>query len=205
MDTFLKLNRQKLKPAFIRISLIFFGAVLIPLTITYMAGTVPNGQFLLSILIVACVGFPIFIMLLGYLIWQLNHKVRQKVFTTTPFDQVDKIGFYRTHIGDTSKFSFTDEIKEGKLNGFTLKMDLSKEKGRRFIEFDIPVEWKKLDRIEFSRLTEKLKQYNAEFRIGSIVKQYDTRQHTLQTISDLKQDLDRLTAILQQAGFEAKS
>lgn len=170
-----------------------------------MTGTVPNGQFLLSLLIVTCVGFPVFIMLLGYLIWQLNHKVKQKVFTRTPFDQVDKIGFYRTHIGDTSKFSFTDEIKEGKFNGFTLKMDLSKEKGRRFIEFDIPVEWKKLDRIEFSRLTKKLKQYNAEFRIGSIVKLYDTRQHTLQTISELKADLERFTVLLRQEGFETKS
>lgn len=203
MDTFLKLNRHKVKSAFVRISLIFLGAVLIPLSITYMTGTVPNGQFLLSILIIVCVGFPVFILLLGYLIWQFNHKARQKVFTMTPFDQVDKIGFYRTHIGDTSKFSFTDEIKEGKLNGFTLIMDMSKEKGRRFIEFDIPVEWKKLDRIEFSRLTEKLKQHNAEFRIGSIVKQYDTRQHTLQTISNLKKDLERFTELLRQEGFEA--
>ena len=114
-------------------------------------------------------------MFLGYLIWLLNHRARQNAFSKIPFDQVENIGFYKSYIWDTSKWSFTEEIKEGKLNGFTLRMDMSKEKGRHFLEFNIPVEWKKLDKIEFNRLTEKFKQHNAEFRIGSIAEQYDTR------------------------------
>jgi hypothetical protein len=144
-------------------------------------------------------------MFLGYLTWQLNHKARQKTFAKTPFNQVDNIGFYKAYIGDTSKWSFTEEIKEGKLNGFTLRMDMSKEKGRHFLEFDIPVEWKKLDKSEFKRLTANFKQHNAEFRIGSIIKQYDTRQHSFQTVSDLKQNLEIFTLLLRHEGFEAKS
>lgn len=205
MDTFLKLNRQKLKPALVRTSLIFLGAVIIPLSITYMTGTLPNAQFLLYVLIVACIGFPLLIIFLGYLIWQFNHKARQKAFSKTPFNQVDKIGFSRTYIGDSSKWSLTDEIKEGNINGFTLRMDISKEKGGRFIEFDIPVEWKKLDNGELNRLTEEFKHYNAELRIGSIAKQYDTRRQTLQTVSDLKQDLELFIALLRQEGFEPQS
>jgi len=175
------------------------------MSVAYMTGNVPNGQLLLYVLIVACIGIPVLIMLLGYLIWQVNHKGRLKAFAKTPFDQVDKIGFFKTHTGDTSKWSFTDEIKEGNINGFTLRMDMSKEKGQRFIEFDIPVEWKKLDNGEFNRLTEEFKHYNAEFRIGSIAKHYDTRQQTIQTISDLKRDLELFTALLIKEGFEAKS
>lgn len=102
---------------------------------------------------------------------------------------------------NSSKWAFTEEIKEGKLNGFTLTMDLSQEKGHHFIEFNIPVEWKRLDKHEYNRLTEKFKQHTAEFRIGSLVKQYDTRQQGLQTVSGLKQDLELFTALLRQEGF----
>ncbi len=206
MDTFLELNRQKLKPAFFRISLILIGLVLLIFLISFLAtGNLPDGQLLLSIILATGIVFPVFIMLLGYLTWLLNHKARQHVFSKIPFDQIENIGFYKSYIGDTSKWSFTDVIKEGKLNGFTLRMDLSKEKGRHFIEFDIPVEWKKLDKSEFNRLIEKFKQHSAEFRIESITKQYDTRQRTIPTVSDLNQDLELFTALLRQEGFEAKS
>ncbi|RPD43430.1 hypothetical protein [Paracnuella aquatica] len=206
MDTFLKLNRQKLKPAFFRTSLVTSGLVLLIFLIAFLvAGNLPSGKLLLSILLFTGIGFPLFTMFLGYLTGLLNHKARQNAFSKTPFDQISNIGFYKAYIGENSKWSFTDEIKEGKLNGFTLRMDMCKEKGRHFIEFEIPVEWKKLDKSEFNRLTERFKQHNAEFRIGSIVKQYDTRQHTLQTVSDLKQDLELFTALLHQEGFKAKS
>lgn len=205
MNKFLELNRQKLKPVFVRISFIYLGLVSIFLLVAYLTGNLPNGQLLLSIILATGIGFPLFIMLLGYLSWLLNHKPRQNVFSKPPFDQIGNIGFYKAYIGDTSKWTFTDEIKEGKLNGFTLKMDLSKEKGRHFMEFDVPVEWKKLDKSEFNRLTEKFKQYNAEFRIGSLVKQYDTREQALQTASDLKDDLELFTTLLRQEGFKPKS
>lgn len=206
MNTFLELNRQKLKPLFFRISLVLLGLVLLIFLIAFWAtGNLPNGQLLLSIILATGIGFPLFIMLLGYLTWLLNHKARQNAFSKTPFDQIENIGFYKAYIGNASKWLFTDEMKEGKLNGFAFRMDLAKEKGRHFIEFDIPVEWKKLDKSEFKRLTEKFKQHNAEFRIGSIVKRYDTRQEALQTVSNLKQDLELFTTLLRQEGFEAKS
>ena len=205
MDTFLELNRQKLKPAIVRISLILLGLVSIFLVIVYLTGNLQDGQLLLYIILASGIVLPLFIMLLGYLTWLFNHKARQNAFSKTPFDQIVNIGFYNAYIGDTSKWSFTEEIKEGKLNGFTLRMDMSKKKGRHFLEFDIPVEWKKLDKSEFKRLTANFKQHNAEFRIGSIVKQYDTGQHSFQTVTDLKQDSELFTTLLRHEGFEAKS
>lgn len=205
MDTFLRLNRQKLKPAFIRISLVSLGLISIFLVFAYLTGNLPEGQLLLSIILTTGVGFPLFIMLLGYLTWLLNHKARQNTFSKTPFNQIENIGFYKAYVGDMSKWSFTDEIKEGTVNGFNLRMDISKEKGHRFIEFDTPVHWKKLDNAEYNRLSEQLKQFNAELRIGSIAKQYDTRKQTLQTASDLKKDLELFTALLRQEGIKAKS
>lgn len=205
MDTFLQLNKEKLRPVFIRISLVFLGVVSIVLAIAYLTGNLPNGQLLLSIILATGIGFPLFIMFLGYIVWQLNRNSRQKAFSKVPFDQIENIGFYKAYLDDNSKWALTEEIKEGKLNGFILRMDLSKEKGYHFIEFNIPVEWKKLEKSEYSRLTEKFKQHNAEFRIGSLVKQYDTRQKSSQTVSDLRQDLERFTTLLRQEGFEAKT
>lgn len=205
MDTFLELNRKKLKPAFFRISLILLGAVSVFLLIAYVTESLPNGQILILIILAAGVVFPLFIMLLGYLTWLLNHKARQKTFSKNPFNQIENIGFNKSYIGDTSQWSCTEEIKEGNLNGFILRMDLSKENGSRFIEFDIPLEWKKLNKSEYNRLTEKFKEHNAELRNGSIAKQYDTRQQILQTVSDLRQDLELFTALLRQEGFKAKS
>jgi len=69
-------------------------------------------------------------MLIDYIVWLLNHKARQKAFSKIPFNEIEKIGFYKSYIDDSSKWSFTDEIKEGKFNGFTLRMDVFKEKVR---------------------------------------------------------------------------
>lgn len=206
MNKFLQLNRQKLKPAFVRISLIPTGIVFILFfTVFLMTGNFPSVQLLLGMLLLTCFGFPAFLMLLGYLGWLLNHEARQSAFSKKPFNQIENIGFYKTYKGDISKWTFTDELKEGNVNGFTIRMDLSKEYGSRMIEFDIPVEWKKLDKSEFNRLSEKFKEHNAELRIGSVVKHYDTRKIMPQTVSDLKLDLELFTEILRQEGFKAKA
>ena len=153
MDTFLKFNREKLKSIFIRLSLICLGFVFIVLTIAHLTGNFPSGQLFIKILLVAGVGFPFFIMLLGYLTWLLSHNARQKAFSKIPFNQIATIGFYDAYLDEKSKWSFTDEIRKGQLGGFTLTMDISKEKAHT-LEFDIPTEWKRLDKNEYKRLTE---------------------------------------------------
>ncbi|WP_153799506.1 hypothetical protein [Foetidibacter luteolus] len=170
-----------------------------------MTGNLPNGQLLFYIILTTGVGFPLFLMLLGYVVWLLKRKTRQKAFSKFPFNDIEHIGFHKAYLDKNSKWALTEEIKEGKLNNFTLRMDLSKEKGFHFIEFDIPVEWKKLEKNEYSHLTEKFKQHNAEFRLGSVVKQYDTRQQVSQTVSDLKRDLELFTTLLRQEGFKEQT
>lgn len=87
------------------------------------------------------------------------------------------------------------------MNGFTLIMNISSEKNH-VIEVEIPTEWKKLDKNEYNRLSEKFKQHDVEFRVGSLVKQYDTKRTALHTGSDLKKDLELFTDLLRQEGFE---
>jgi hypothetical protein len=181
------------------------GVVSIVLAIAYSIGNLPNGQLLLVIILMTGIGFPIFIMCLMYVVWLFNHKARQRLFSKTPFNRIENIGFYKAYLHKCSKWALIEETKEGHLNGFTLRMNLSKEKGYYFIEFDIPLEWKKLEKSLYNSLTKKLKYHNAEFRIESIVKHYDTRQQILQTVSHLEQDLEYFTKILKQEGFEPKT
>ena len=204
MDTFLQLNRDKLRSTFTRLSLVLLGVVSIVLTVAYLTGNLPNGLLPFFIILATGVGFPLFIMLLGYMVWLLNRYARQKAFSKVPYNQIEDIGFYKAYLGDSSKWSFIDEIKKGKLNGFTLTMDISKEKSHT-LEFEIPTEWKKLDKNEDNRLTEKFKQQNVEFRIGSLVKQYNLKLPVSGTVYDLKQDLELITTLLRQEGFEPKA
>lgn len=204
MDTFLELNRHKLKRAFFLASLVSLGPVALFVLPAYFFGNLQTGQLLTSIILGIGIG-SLFLILLTYLTWLVNRRARHKVFAKAPFYDIENIGFYKSYIGSNSKWSLTEEIREGKLNGFTLRMDFSKERGRHFIEFNIPVEWKKLDKIEFNRLTQKLKQHNIELRIGSLVKLYDTKQQMLPTVSELKHDLELFTTLLQQEGFKPKS
>ncbi len=191
-----------MKSIFTRLSLTCFGFVFVILAIGYMTGNFPRGQLLISILLVTGIGFPIFFILLGYLGWTLSHKRRQQVFAKSPFNEVERIGFYKSFIDDT-KWAFKEEVKEGKVNGFNLCMDIAKER-RNAIEFDTSTEWKKLDKTEYRRLTEKFKPYNVEFKMGGLTKYYDTEHSTLKTVSDLNDDLKLFTTMLRQEGFEPK-
>lgn len=205
MNTFFKLNRYKLKPLIIRLSFIFLGAVLIALSIAHMAGVLPNSKLLLYVFIIASIVCPAFILFLGFLIWTLINNTRQKLFNKTPFNNIENIGFQKAKIGNDAKFSFIEEIWKGEVNRYTIFMDISKEKGGKFIEFEIPLEWKKLNQREFDLMTEKLKAHKSEFKIESIVKYYDTRKCDILTLSQLKEDLQILTTLLKNEGFFPRS
>lgn len=185
MKKFLQLNKNKIPATFIRLSLVWLGGVCIVLIIAYLTGNLPQAPLHFLVILGAGPGLPLFIMSIGYVAWLLNHNARQKAFSQIPFNQIEGIGFCNTYLHDSSKWSFTEEIKRGELNGFTLTMNISKEKSHT-LEFDIPTKWKQPDKNGFSRLTEKFKPYNIEFRMGSLVKQYNITQPIFQTAHDFK-------------------
>ena len=203
MDTFLALNRKKLRFAFFACSLIFLGLAGIVLTIAYFTGNSPNAKLLFAIVAGAGIVFPLFIILLAYMGWHLKRLARKRAFSKSPFDQLESIGFYKSYLNLKTKWFFTEEIKEGKINGFTLTADINRETNR-IIEIEVPVEWQQLNKEEYKRLSEKFKQFNIEFRIGSLVKIYDTKRLTFHTIQELEGDLKHFTQTLRQEKFEPK-
>jgi len=201
MHKFLELNRAKLKFAFTRTSLIFLTVVSIFLGIGYLTGNLPDAVLLFTILFTAGIIFPLFIILITYFTWLHKSSVRRKLFSKTPFDQTKNIGFYKSYLNLNTKWFFTEEVKEGKLNDFLLVVDVCRDKNH-VIEVTAATEWKKLDKSEYTRLHEKFRQYGIELRIGCLVKRYNTKRLTVHTVSDLESDLLQFTSLLKQEGFE---
>lgn len=201
MNTFLTLNRYKVKFGFIITALTCLSLVSTFLIVAYCTGNFPGWRLLFAIVVVAGIVFPLFIILLAYLGWQYNHNTRRKVFSQLPFDQLESIGFYKSYYNLNTRWFFTEEIKEGKINGFTLAVDINRER-RHIIDVTIETAWKHLDKAEYKRLEEKFKEYNIEFLIGALVKHYDARQPGFISIHELKNDLQYFTLLLQQEGFE---
>ena len=129
-------------------------------------------------------------------------KARQKAFSRKPFGQIHEIGFCKIFIGETSRWAFTEEILEGNVNGFIVRANLSEEKPNHTLEFTIPLAWKKIDEQEFKQISQKFQLQQAEFGIGRINKYYNSKSHSLQYVTDLKNDLDSFTTMLRDEGFQ---
>lgn len=134
MDSFLELNRTKLKFAFFATSLSLLTLACIFLAIGYSTNHSPSTELEYIILIFAGVVFPVFLLFLAYLGWLYKHSVKRKQFSKTPFDQLENIGFYKSYINAENKWLFTEEVREAKFNGFTVLCDVSKQNSR-VIEF----------------------------------------------------------------------
>ena len=119
MDTFISLNKSKLKFAFSATSLILLGLVSVILIIAYFSNGQPGIELLMTILLTAGVGFPIFIVLIAYLTWLYRRSLRRKLFAKAPFNQLENIGFSKSYLNIDTKWHFTEEIKEKIINSVT--------------------------------------------------------------------------------------
>jgi len=203
VKTFLELNKEKFKSIYIRIALAFTIVASLSLAIGYLSVGLPDLKTLLFTLLATTIGFPIIIMFLGYLVWLINRKARNRAYFKSPFNQLERIGFYNIAFNVKSKWSFTDEIKQSQLNGFNMTMNLSKEKGNT-IECEILTEWKQLDKIEFTRIQEKFSLHNIIFIVGGFVKLFDLNKIDHTSVFDLQKELELYVELLSQEGFVPK-
>lgn len=203
MDGFLKLNRHKLKFAFVSTSLIFLSIAIIFLVIGYFNNQLPNTILLITILLVAGIGLPIFIMALAYLEWLFKRKVRNRAFSKPPFDQLENIGFSKSFINEKIKWFFTEETKEGSINNFKIKCDITRENSKK-IQFKAFVEHKQIDKNEFKRLEHYLKKHEITFDFGGFTKTHDIRRPEIVSAKQLESDLFEFIELLKKEGFEPR-
>ena len=201
MDTFYKLNREKIRFAFITTSLSIMGFVFLVLTIAFFAKSLPDKKLLIAIFITAGVVLPVFIILLLYIKWLLRQNAREKVFSLEPFNQLENIGFVNTFLNIENKWHFTEIGKCLSIQGYILKADISEECNKT-LELEIPVEWKKLDTPSFDNLSEKFSKHNISFGVECLKKSYKINRQTFLSINELKLDLEKCISLIKDEGFE---
>lgn len=103
MDSFLQLNKHKLKFAFTLVAFIFLITILALLALIYFNGGKIEFDLLVVLLLVGVIGFPIYIVVLAYFGWSSLRKKRMRAFGTPPFDKLETIGFTKSLFRENTK------------------------------------------------------------------------------------------------------
>lgn len=201
MNEFLKLNKHKLPFAFISTSLAFLAIALVFLAIAYFNNQFPDLSLLIIILLVAGIGFPVFIIMVAYLEWLSKRRLRIKAFSVKPFDQLDKIGFTKSFINEKNKLYFTEETKEGIFNDFRIICDVTR-KNPKTIQFKALIKHKQIEEDDLKKLENQLKTQNIVFDFDGIIKMYNLKRLTIHSIIQLESDLVKFTELLKKQNFE---
>ncbi len=193
MDSFLDNNRQKMKYAFKATSLIFLIIVLIVLILGSINNQLPDFWLFLTVILIAGLFFPVFIIGLAYLNWYNTTKIRKRIYGMNPFDGLENIGFTKSYLNKETKWFFTEEIKEREINDF--RIICNAEPG--IIEFTALTEPLKLDKNEYKNLKVRLKEYGLSLNFEGIAKQYRVKRLKIDSIDELKKDLEQFVNFLK--------
>jgi len=204
MKGFLELNRNKIGFAFISTSLVFLTLTLPFLIVFYYNDDFPDLIFLSIIISSAGVGFPVFLLGLAYLEWLLNRRVRRRVFSVFPFNELYKIGFKESLINEKTRWNFTQETKEAIVNDFLLKCDVTHE-NPKIIEFNTLVEPKQIEKNELKRLSKSFSKQGVKFSYDEFTKKINSRRRDLKSVEVLEKDLLSFTETLKKDGFLPQS
>lgn len=203
MDGFLKLNRYKIRFVFVTTSLLFLSIAIILLIIGYLNEQLPDIILLTTIFSVAGIGIPIFVIAVSYLEWLSKQRMRKRVFSKTPFDKLPKIGFKKSFLNEKTKWYFTEETKEGVINNFKIKCDITRENSK-MIQFKALVEYRQIDKNELKRLEQHFHKYDVIFDFEGLTKMVDINRQTINTEQQLESELRKFTELLKNENFEPK-
>jgi hypothetical protein len=201
MNTFFKLNSHKLKFAATVTVVAFLSLEFVVSLIASAKGYRLNESLIIAILLVSIIAAPIFILSMAYFVWVYNRFRRNQIFSKSPFNKLDSIGFYKSLKNEGTKWHFTEEIWQGEINGFKINCDLSEEKNNA-VEFTVLSVFRQIDKSEYRRLEKLFDHYNGYFKFDAIAKSFSVKQAQVLTIEDLRNDLQKFSMILKQEGFE---
>jgi hypothetical protein len=203
LKNFLLLNKHKIGFLIKVTSIIFISFLSIFLVLRYfLKDELPDDALLIAILLIGGIGFPLFIMILGFFDWALNRAAMNKMLSHAPFNQLTEIGFGLMKSGDHSKWQFTEEIMFGTLNNYAVFIHVERS-NKKTIEFKVPVLFeKRLDKPEYKRLTQKYQEHEIGFSYGGFSKVYNVEKTKEMSISAFKKDLENYISEIKKEGFE---
>jgi uncharacterized membrane protein (DUF485 family) len=198
MTKFIELNEKKIKYIFFVSASVFLFFTGILLLWSFYQNAFPGLELTIEIILGAGVFLPIFIVALAWYDWYMKRRIRLNALKVSPFDQLEKIGFYRYYLFEHSRFHFTEEVSRAEINDFSIICDLEHKLPKK-INFRIIAEAKKINSTEFDVMESEFK--NLDFDFDTLTKTYNLKRTFPQRIEDLKKDLINITDILKENGF----
>ena len=198
---FIDLNKVAIKASFLWTSFIFTMIVLVIFLISYFKGNLPEVDLFLTVLLGASIGFPIFIVLVGYLRWVWDYSIFKRNYKSKPFNLIDKLGFER--IIKKSKWNFSTEYFTGNINGFIVDSDVETQYENRYVRFKFYVKPRQFEKYELKKIQKKLSEIDGSFYFGSIIKRFHFRNHRLKSIDELERELVAFSEMIMCEKIEA--
>jgi hypothetical protein len=169
----------------------------------FLKDELPDDALLIAILLVGGIGFPLFILILGFIEWAINRDFMNKMLSHAPFNQLSEIGFALTKSGDQSKWQFTEEIMYGTVNNYAVFIHVDRS-NKKSVEFKVPVHFQdRLEKSEYKRLIKKYQELEIGFSYAGFSKVYKVERTNQMSISDFKSELENYVLEIKKEGFES--
>ena len=166
-------------------------------------GDFPEVEEVFIIVLMAGIGFAVFILALSCFTWYLDRNLRIKALKKSPFNQLYEIGFRAAYIHADTKWLFTEETLEATILGYNIQFNVNRDTPKK-VEFTVFVQDAELDKKKYDRLESTFKKENVFFDFDGLVKKYDLRKGSDLTIAQLEKELIFLVEKLKLEGFNPR-
>ena len=149
----------------------------------------PDIGLFVTVVLSASIGFPFFIIVVGFLKWSWNSSVTNRNFSSFPFSQLESIGFKKVTKNADSKTKFICDYYTGKIGDFIVDCDVDAQNESKQIRFKYFVNIRPLGKAEYKRIQNDFKALNGFFDFNWISKKYHYKNHRIKSISELEKEL----------------
>jgi hypothetical protein len=202
IDRFIRGNKKAIKTAFKWTSLIFTSIVLIIFGIGLINNQKPDIGLFVIVVLSASIGFPFFIIVVGFLRWSWDSSVTNRNFSSFPFSQLESIGFKKVTKNADSKTKFICDYYTGKIGDFIVDCDIDTQNESKQIIFKYFVNIQPLGQTEYKRIQNDFKAQNGSFDFNWISKKYHYKNHRLKSISELEKELSDFGKLIMKENIE---
>ncbi len=186
---FFKSNKDAIKTGFKWTSLIFTCIVLIIFSIGLIKNQKPDLGLFITVVLSASIGFPIFIIIVGFLRWSWDYSITHRNLDSFPFSQLETIGFRNVTKNEDSKTRFTSDYYTGTVNGFIVDCDVDTQNDSKHIRFKYYINIRPLGKTDFKRIQKDFEEFNGYFDFNWISKKYHYKKHRIKSVTELEKEL----------------
>jgi len=198
MKEFIALNKQKIIFGLRWSSIIFTTIVLIAFAWGKFNGQVPTIELFVSILLVAGIVFPLFIITLGVLQDYSEYKRIDKILNTYPYSDLVNNGFKRIPTNQNSKWMLSKVMLRGHFNSYPV--DCEVENG--ILKIIALVNRDNFKKEHMEKLKKDFGSKKVAYDSLGIAMGYNVKKERLTAFEQLKGDLDKFVQFFKKEGLE---